>query len=81
MATIELPPEVRSLANDDARIEVEAPDVQEALDRLQERHPALAEQLRTGYSVVVDGTLHLSPGLVPLEPDSEVRFVAAVAGG
>ncbi|HSK14558.1 MAG TPA: MoaD/ThiS family protein [Gaiellaceae bacterium] len=68
------------------RLDVDAPDVGEALDRLEERWPGLRDRLcepgpalRRHIHVYVDGE-RADLG-TPLEPGSRVNVIAAISGG
>jgi molybdopterin converting factor small subunit len=68
------------------RVEVEAPTVNEAIDRLEERWPGLRDRLceqgpalRHHIHVYVD---RQRAGLdTPLDPGSHVEVIAAISGG
>lgn len=81
MAEVIVPTDLLVLTEGQRRVEVAADDLLVALERLDERFPGFTAKLETGHSVVVDGTLHAVVSAVPLNPDSEVRFVPMVAGG
>ena len=61
-------------------IDVEARRVQDLLRALYERFPALAGTLDDS-AVAIDGNIHNDALYEPLAPDSEVHFLAPVAGG
>lgn len=81
MAWVTVPTDLLVLTQGERRLEVAADDLLVALERLDERFPGFTAKLETGYSVVVDGTLHAVVSAVPVTAESEVRFVPMVAGG
>lgn len=81
MAWVIVPPGLTDLTEGQDRIEVTATNALGAIDELEQRFPGVAGRLDVGHSVVVDGTLHASISTIPLNDDSEVRFVPSIAGG
>lgn len=87
MATVWIPPLMRSLANDQETVEVAGETVRELVQALDERFPGIAERLveegrlRPGLSVAVDGVVSNKGLREPVKPDSEVHFVPAMSGG
>lgn len=87
MATVWIPPLMRSLTNGEERVEIEAENVREIVNALEARFPGIAERLveenrlRPGLSVAVDGTIGNKGLREPVKPDSEVHFVPAMSGG
>jgi molybdopterin synthase sulfur carrier subunit len=87
MARVFIPPLLRPLTAGVESLDVEAANVRQAIDRLEERFPGTrsrlceAERLKPGLTVAVDG--HVSSlGLVQkLAPESEVHFLPAIGGG
>ena len=70
----------RPLVDGAERVEVEAKRVSELIRRLYERFPKLAGELDDA-AVAIDGQIHNDPRYQPLQPESEVHFLARVAGG
>jgi len=89
MATIRIPPVLRSEAGGERTVAVEAATVREALDELVAAHPALDGRIRqdgdvpTFLNVFVDGEdIRLLSGLdTELAAGSTVLLLPAVAGG
>jgi molybdopterin converting factor small subunit len=61
-------------------LDVDAPRVQELLQVVQERFPALTEPMSI-MTVAVDGVIHQHPNYIPLAADSEVHLVPRISGG
>ena len=80
MATVVFSSGQRSLVDGEERVEVEAKRVAELIRSLYERFPKLAGQLDDA-AVAIDGQIHNEPRYLPLQPESEVHFLARVAGG
>ncbi len=80
MATVVFSSSQRPLVDGAERVEVEAKRVSELLRQLYERFPKLAGQLDDA-AVAIDGQSHNDPRYQPLQPESEVHFLARVAGG
>lgn len=89
MATIKLPTVLRSLADDQAVVTTDAPNVGEALRELGARYPALGAQLledgkvRSFVRVFVgqDDIQALDGEGTPLKSDDTVRVIPGIAGG
>ena len=81
MAWVTVPTGLLSMTEGHQRVEVAAPNLLAAIDELDRRFPGMAPRLERGHSVVVDGTLHAGISAVALDADSEVSFVASIAGG
>ena len=87
VATVYIPSMLRTLAGNRDEIEVPGTTVGELVERLNERYPELGsrltdgERLRSSLSVAIDGEVSTLGLLDRVEPDSEVHFVPAIAGG
>jgi molybdopterin synthase sulfur carrier subunit len=87
VAQLRLPPTLTPLFSDlPRRIEIDAPTVDEAIDRLDERWPGVRDRLchpgpvlREHIHVYVDQERAALD--TPLEPRSRVDLVAAISGG
>ncbi len=62
------------------RLEIEAARVVDLIEALHRRFPGLEAALE-GAAVAIDGDIHHEAHYLPLEPESEVHFLGAVAGG
>ena len=86
MPRVFIPPLLRALTGVDA-IDVDAANVRQAIERLEERFPGVraklceGDGLKPGLTVAVDGQVSSIGLLQKLKPDSEVHFLPAVGGG
>jgi molybdopterin converting factor small subunit len=80
MATVHLPSGWTTHTNGAERIVVEAARVDELLEALVERFPALATELEQA-AIAIDGQIFHHARYEPLAPDSEVHLLPPVAGG
>ncbi len=68
-------------------VEVEGTTVREIIDSLEKQHSGMAERLldqgrlRPNISVAIDGVVTPFGLLEEVEPQSEIHFVHAIAGG
>jgi sulfur-carrier protein len=87
MATVWIPPLMRSLTNGQEQVEVEGENVRQIVEGLDARFPGIAERLldgdrlRPGLSVAVDGVIGNKGLREPVKAESEVHFVPAMSGG
>jgi len=88
LATVWIPSLLRSFTGGVVEVDVPASTVRELIDGLEQRYPGIKARLLTeegrvmpNIAVVVDG-LNSKQGLrQPLNANSEVHFVPAMAGG
>ena len=87
MATVYIPPLLRSLTGGQEVIEANGRNVKDVIDDIEARFPGFSERvcdgdrLLPGLSVAV-GTKLTSIGLLEkVSPDSEVHFLPAISGG
>lgn len=87
MARVFIPVTLRPLTDGHEVVEVGGSTVRRVIDALEDRHPGMqaylrdGDQLRSGLSVVVDGTVAPMGLLQHVEEDSEVHFLPAISGG
>lgn len=68
-------------------IELDASNVRQVVDRLEELYPGIKDRLlendetREGLAVVVDGDVAIMGMLTKVGEKSEVHFVPAISGG
>lgn len=62
------------------RVEIDAARIVDLIEALCIRYPQLEGKLEAA-AAAIDGDIHNDPKYLPLEPDSEVHFMGAVAGG
>ncbi len=87
MPTVFIPAMMRKLTAGEASIELDGTNVRELVNNLDKRYPGCRDWLVDGtvlkpnISVAVDGAIAPMGLLEDVNPDSEVHFVAALAGG
>ena len=87
MPTVFLPSMMRSLAGGRDRLEVDGATVAEVIEQADKLAPGLkqrvvdGDRLRSNVAVAIDGEVGALGLLERVEPDSEIHFVAAIAGG
>jgi hypothetical protein len=69
-----------ALVDGEASVEIEAARVVDLIAALYARYPKLAGALDDA-AVAIDGDIHNNGKFLRLESDSEVHFVASIAGG
>ncbi len=87
MATIFIPTMLQKLTSGAKTIELDASNVRQVVDRLEELYPGIKDRLlendetREGLAVVVDGDVAIMGMLTKVGEKSEVHFVPAISGG
>ncbi|MCS7087302.1 MAG: MoaD/ThiS family protein [Thermoflexales bacterium] len=87
MAVVWIPPLLRSLTNNQARVVAEGDTVQRVLEDLERRYPGLkarlldGDRLKPNFALVVDGVASRQGLRHPVRPESEIHFVPAMSGG
>ena len=82
MATVVLGNELSRLyAGGEPRVEVDAHDYRSLVKALDAKYPGIAEAVKSGVAVAIDGEIYQDPLLEPVQPDSEVFFLPAIEGG
>jgi molybdopterin synthase sulfur carrier subunit len=87
MATVWIPPLMRSLTDNQEQVEVEGETVRQIIEALDARYPGIAARLiddnriRPGISVAVDGVIGNKGLREAVKPNSEVHFIPAMSGG
>ena len=85
MAQVEIPTRLLGRTGGTSRVEVEGRNVRQVLRVLDERFPGLVDELKATTAIAIDGEIigqRLEDAVLErVEPDSEVYFIPAVAGG
>jgi len=81
MVKVHLPVALRSLADGQESVEVEAATVRQLILELDRQFPGLGAELRSGMAVAIDGEIIQEPLLERLGPSSEVHFLPPIGGG
>ncbi len=87
MPVVFLPSAMRNLAGGKDRLEVTGATVGEVIEQAEKQAPGLrgrvldGDRLRPNVAVAIDGVVASLGPLEKVAPDSEIHFVAALAGG
>ena len=87
MLTVFVPTMLLSLTGGVKQLDVEASNVRQVIDRLDEAFPGIKErlvdagQIRSNLAVAIDGEIARLGLMEKVGNDSEVHFVPAIAGG
>lgn len=87
MVTVFIPTMLQSMTRGAKEIEVEAANVRQIIERLEELYPGIKDRLveegriRPNLSVAVDGEVARLGLLEKVGESSEVHFVPAIGGG
>jgi molybdopterin synthase sulfur carrier subunit len=87
MADVFIPTMLQSLSGGVKRVDIEAANVRQVVDKLEELFPGIKErlveegQIRPNISVAVDGEIARMGILEKIGQNSEVHFVPAIGGG
>ena len=72
---------LRRLADNQASVRVEANTVGQALKALEELHPGLAQPIKEGVSLSVDGKIITQSLHQPLNSGQEIHLIPLIRGG
>ncbi len=72
---------LRAHAEGRAKVEIEAHNFKDLLDRLVEQYPGMKPQIDRGISVAIDGLVYKEAWFAPINPDSEVVLLPYMQGG
>ena len=81
MATVILTARFGKWTSGAVQVDIDARDVRQLIRLLDERYPGIAEKLRSGVAIAIDGEIINDPLLERIEPDSEVHFLPPISGG
>ena len=87
MATIFIPSMLQTLTGGAKRIECDAGNVRQVIERLEELYPGIKDrlvedgELRPNLAVAIDGDVAIMGMLQKVGENSEVHFVPAIGGG
>ena len=83
MATVHFSTGQRRLTDGVAQVEVDAPNVRQLINKLEEMFPGLGVHLdeTSSTAVAIDGYIVNDPMYEAVPPDAEVHFVTPLAGG
>jgi hypothetical protein len=81
MVDVQLWAGLKSLADGQRVVRVEASNIREMLDALVAQFPALKPIIDDGVSVAIDGDIYAESMVAPITPDSEVVLMQRIKGG
>lgn len=81
MARVYLGSALRRFTGGVEEVEVKAATVRSLVAELDRLFPGVAEQLRSGIAVAIDGEIIADAIYEPLPEDAEVHFLPAIGGG
>lgn len=87
MSTIFIPTMLQKLTSGAKSIEMEAINVRQVVEQLEELYPSIKgrlvenDEMQEGLAVVVDGDVAIMGLLTKVSENSEVHFVPAIGGG
>ena len=87
MATIFIPTMLQKMTGGDKKIDMDARNVRQVIDRLDELYPGIKNRLvedgeiLPNLAIAIDGDVAIMGMLEKVREDSEVHFVPAIGGG
>ena len=87
MVTVYVPTMLQSMTGGVKQVQVEAANVRQVINQLEERFPGIKDrlmegnQVRPNLSVAIDGEIARMGLLERVRENSEVHFVPAISGG
>jgi len=87
LSTIFIPTMLQKLTSGAKSIEMEASNVRQVVEQLEELYPSIKgrlvenDEMQEGLAVVVDGDVAIMGLLTKVSENSEVHFVPAIGGG
>jgi molybdopterin synthase sulfur carrier subunit len=87
MATIFIPAQLRTLTAGIEQLEMDVHNVREVIDQLEQRFPGIRDrlcqqdQISPSLQVSIDSVITSRGMIAKIQPNSEVHFIPAIAGG
>ena len=87
MATIFIPAQLRTLTAGIEQLEMDVHNVREVIDQLEQRFPGIRDrlcqqdQISPSLQVSIDSVISSRGMIAKIQPNSEVHFIPAIAGG
>ena len=87
MATIFIPAQLRTLTAGIEQLEVDVHNVREVIDQLEQRFPGIRDrlcqqdQISPSLQISIDSVITSRGMIAKIQPNSEVHFIPAIAGG
>jgi len=81
MVKVKLWGSLRSFADGQDIVEVEASNFKELLDQLVLKHPGLAPQIKRGVSMALDGVIYREAWFTKISDENEIVLMPYMVGG
>lgn len=87
MPTVFIPAQLRSQADDIDHVELEAANIRQVVEQLEQRFPGIKQrlciddELSPTLQVSIDGVMSNRGLAAKVKPSSEVHFIPAIGGG
>ena len=87
MATIFIPAQLRILTAGTDKLEMDVHNVREVIDQLEQQFPGIRDrlcqqdQISPSLQVSIDSVITSRGMIAKIQPNSEVHFIPAIAGG
>ena len=87
MATIFIPAQLRILTAGTEKLEMDVHNVREVIDQLEQQFPGIRDrlcqedQISPSLQVSIDSVITSRGMIAKIQPNSEVHFIPAIAGG
>lgn len=81
MVAVTLWGSLTTVAGGESELEIEASNIRELFQKLEERYPAAKPYIDRGIAVSIDGTIYRDEWSTPLPEDAEVFLLPRLAGG
>jgi molybdopterin synthase sulfur carrier subunit len=87
MATIFIPAQLRILTAGTEKLEMDVHNVREVIDQLEQQFPGIRDrlcqedQISPSLQISIDSVITSRGMIANIQPNSEVHFIPAIAGG
>ncbi len=87
MATIFIPAQLRTLTAGIEQLEMDVHNVREVIEQLEQRFPGIRDrlcqqdQISPSLQISIDSVITSRGMIAKIQPNSEVHFIPAIAGG
>jgi len=81
MVKVKLWGSLRTLADGNEYVEVEASNFKQLLDQLSTKYPALKPQIKRGVSLALDGVIYREAWFTEISNENEIVLMPYMVGG
>ncbi|MBS9716053.1 MoaD/ThiS family protein [Pseudohalocynthiibacter aestuariivivens] len=81
MVKVKLWGSLRTLADGNEYVEVEASNFKQLLDQLSTKYPALKPQIKRGVSLALDGVIYREAWFTEISDENEIVLMPYMVGG